>query len=416
MARFSEHHFVTLPHPPNMEAMFSQETASERRDHLTRYGLGALAVYDSFLVGDYLLFPGRFAASVVIRLGIVTPLVLLLVWLLRKPRLARVREGCAAALCVVGCCSILLLNANSDPSPFAQTEPIVFMVLLCMNVVLRVEFLYAAIGTFICAAAEAYVLWSSPMLTMANRFTIGGRVFWAAVLTLLASYSIARQQRLGWLQRLHSRVQRRLLADANAELVNISATDRLTGVSNRYGYDMRLAELWEAAVSSGSLFSVVMVDVDHFKLLNDSFGHPYGDRVLQRIASLLQQALRAEDDFVARIGGEEFIVLLPNSDADAAFRVAERIRLLVNVAGSPAVRGETPLSADEPWSTVSCGTATAVASPLLDPQRIVEAADAALYRAKQAGRNCVQASPALHLLVRNAPHRPWSEVDGTRHP
>lgn len=416
MARFGEHHFVTLPHPPNMEAMFQHETASERRDHLTRYGFGALVVYDLFLIGDYLVSPERFAMSVAIRLGVITPLVLVLGWLLQKPRLASIREGSATALCVTACCSVLLLDGNADLSSVVQTEPGILMVLLCMNVILRVEFLYAVAGTLLCLIVEAYLLSSAHVLTIASRITIGGRVFWVAVLTLLASYSMARQQRLGWLQRLHSRVQRRMLADANAELVNLSATDRLTGISNRYGYDIRLAELWEAAVSSGSLFSVIMLDVDNFKLLNDSFGHPYGDRVLQRIASLLLQALRAEDDFVARIGGEEFIVLLPNSDADAAFRVAERIRLLVQVAGSPAVRGETHLSADEHWSTVSCGTATAVASPLLDPQRIVEAADAALYRAKQAGRNCVQASPALHLLVRNASHRPWSEIDGTRHP
>ncbi len=416
MARFSEHHFVTLPHPPNMEAMFKNETEPERRDHLTRYGLGALVVYNFFLVGDYLVSPGRFALSLVVRLFVISPLVLLLAWMLQKPRWASVREGSAAALCVAGCCSILVLGGNTDLSAVLQSEPGILMVLLCLNVILRVEFLYAIAGTLLCLAAEAYLLTSAHVLTTANRFAIGGRVFWVAVLTLVASYSLARQQRLGWLQRLHSRVQRRMLADANAELVNISATDRLTGISNRYGYDVRLAELWESAVSSGSLFSVIMLDVDHFKLLNDSFGHPYGDRVLQRIASLLLQALRAEDDFVARIGGEEFIVLLPNSDADAAFRVAERIRLLVQVAGSPAVRGEGHLSPDEHWSTVSCGTATAVASPLLDPQRIVEAADAALYRAKQSGRNCVQASPALHLLVPQASHRPWSDIDETQHP
>ncbi len=414
IARFSEHHFVPLPHPPRMEAMFHQEIASERRDHLTLYGLGALVVYDFFLVGDYLISPEHFVRSLSIRLGIITPLVLVFMWLLRKPRWAPIREGSAVALCFVACCSILLLHGRADLFSIVQSEPGIVMVLLCMNVVLRIDFLYAVAGTLLCFAAETCFLVSSHVLTTANRFTIGGRVFWVSVLTLLASYSMARQQRLSWLQRLHSRVQRRLLADVNAELVNLSATDRLTGISNRYGYDIRLAQLWEAAVSRGQLFSVIMVDVDHFKLLNDSFGHPYGDRVLQRIASLLQQALRAEDDFAARIGGEEFIVLLPNSDAGSAFRVAERIRLLVQVAGSPGVRGDGPLSADESWSTVSCGTATAVASPLLDPQRVVDAADAALYRAKQAGRNCVQASsPLTH---QDASHRPWAEIDSQKHP
>ena len=136
--------------------------------------------------------------------------------------------------------------------------------------------------------------------------------------------------------------------------------------------------------------------------MNDTFGHPYGDRVLQRIASLVLQALRAEDDFAARIGGEEFIVLLPDSDAASAFRVAERIRLLVQVAGSPAVRADTQVTGNEHWSTVSCGTASAIASPLLDPQRLVEAADAALYRAKQSGRNRVCSDAAVEVPVRLA--------------
>ncbi len=390
--RFSARHFVTLPHPPPMEEQFRRETAEARRNHLTRYGLGALVVYDFFLLGDYLIYPEHFALSMAVRLGIVTPLVLVFAWWLQRPRSATLREGSTVLLCVAGCCSILMMHGHSTLSSTVQSEPGLLMVLLVMNIVLRVDFLYAVAGTLLCLAAEFCYLYTDHMLSVGDRFTIGGRVLWVGVLTLLASYSLAREQRLSWLQRLHSRVQRRLLAEVNAELRNLSATDRLTGLSNRYGYETRLAELWEAAVALGKPFSVIMIDVDHFKQLNDSFGHPYGDRVLQRIGSLIVQALRAEGDFAARIGGEEFIVLLPDSNEDAAFRVAERIRLLVQVAGSPAVRADAPITGNEHWSTVSCGTATAVASPLQDPQRLVEAADAALYQAKQAGRNRVCAS------------------------
>ncbi len=398
--RFDAHHFVTLPHPPPMEEHFQRETAPERREHLTRYGLGALVIYDFFLAGDYLMYPRHFATAMAIRLGVITPLVLVFAWWLQKPRSAAVREGSTVLLCFAGFCSILLMHGRSDLSSTVQSEPGLLMVLLCMSVILRVEFAYAAVGTLLCLAAECYFLYTSSLLTTGNRFTIGVRVFWVAVLTLVANYSLARERRLAWLQKLHSRVQRHLLAHANAELVNLSATDRLTGLSNRYGYDLRMAELWASATAGASPVSAIMIDVDHFKQLNDSFGHPYGDRVLRRIALLMRQALREEEDFVARLGGEEFVVLLPQTDTDVAMRVAERIRLLVQVAGSPAMRGETQLTGDERWSTVSCGVATAVPVAGMDSQQLIEAADDALYRAKQTGRNRVVASAGLDTLGR----------------
>ena len=88
---------------------------------------------------------------------------------------------------------------------------------------------------------------------------------------------------------------------------------------------------------SGTALSVVVVDVDYFKQLNDRYGHLYGDEVLKRIGSLLQQALRAKDDFAARFGGEEFVILLPATHQAAAMQVAERLRKMVELAGFPAL-------------------------------------------------------------------------------
>ena len=394
-ARFSARTLVKLPYPPAMEQRFEQECSPARRQHLTFYGLLALVIYDAFLVSDYFVYPSHFATAVAVRLGVMTPTVLVLAWFLQRPRRVWLRESGAVLLCVAGLISILCLHDRGDLSATVQTEPGLLMVLLCMNVVLRVDYLYALVGTIACVGIELVFLHGATVLTFGSRVTIVGRVGWVAVLTLIANYTLAREQRMAWLLRLHGRIQGRLLAEANTELLNLSATDRLTGLSNRYGYEMRCGELWQDALVTGQPLSAVMVDVDHFKNLNDSFGHAYGDRVLSRVAALILQALRAEGDFAARIGGEEFVVLLPNSDESAAVRVAERIRLLVQVAGSPAVRGEAQLTGHERWSTVSCGTATTVPTAASDPQHLIEAADAAMYRAKQAGRNRVCSSPAL---------------------
>ena len=394
LARFGERAIVALPYPPVMEQRFEQETGAGRREFLTRYGLMALVIYDLFLVGDYFMYPQHFAEALALRLGIVTPLVLVLTWFLQRPRGVMMREGGAVLLCVVGCLSVLFMHDRDNLAATVQAEPGLLMVLLCMNVVLRVDFAYATFGTLAFMAAEAVFRHGTAMLTFGNRLTIAGRGGWMGVLTLIVNYALAREQRMAWLQRLHSRIQGRMLAEVNAELVNLSSTDRLTGLSNRYAYEMRLDEMWASAMKHGYPLSAVMIDVDHFKNLNDSFGHTYGDRVLQRVASLLMQALRAEDDFAARVGGEEFIVLLPDSDERTAIRVAERIRVLVQVAGSPAVPGDLSIAGNERWSTVSCGTATVMPSSNATPQMLIEAADAAMYRAKQTGRNRVCSSPA----------------------
>jgi len=128
-----------------------------------------------------------------------------------------------------------------------------------------------------------------------------------------------------------------------------------------------------------------MIDVDHFKVLNDVFGHVYGDTVLQRVAALLPQALRGHQDLTARYGGEEFTVLLPNTESETALLVAERIRHLVDVAGTPV--SEHPESESVIWVTVSCGVATSVPSRTHAREELLKAADRALYYAKAAGRN-----------------------------
>jgi len=139
-----------------------------------------------------------------------------------------------------------------------------------------------------------------------------------------------------------------------------------------------------------------MVDVDRFKQTNDNYGHLYGDKVLKRIANLVLEALRKEGDHAARFGGEEFVILLPNTDEPAAMLVAERLRRLVEVAGFPPIE-TARLAADTLVATVSCGVATTVPRSMEERHQLVNAADRALYEAKAAGRNrvcCALYTPA----------------------
>ena len=175
----------------------------------------------------------------------------------------------------------------------------------------------------------------------------------------------------------------RELAEANAQLAERANQDGLTGVGSRRLFDDRLELYWQAARRGGAPLSLLMVDVDRFKSLNDRCGHPAGDSCLRQIARRLSDQCPRAIDLVARYGGEEFAVLLPDTDADGAERVARRLW--------EAVRDRTfevagVLSID---LTISIGVASRRPEAGLTARDLVAAADRALYRAKEAGRDRV---------------------------
>lgn len=170
------------------------------------------------------------------------------------------------------------------------------------------------------------------------------------------------------------------LAEERARLIVISLTDALTGLANRRHFDRQLAQEISRARRYRRALSLVMVDLDHFKRLNDTYGHQTGDRVLQALARTIEREVRPSD-FAARIGGEEFAIVFPETSLRTAVHVAERLRKAVEAAG-----GQDGL----PAITASFGVAAW--SEGLDGNQLLAAADAALYRAKQAGRNRVAAA------------------------
>ena len=381
--RFEAGRINALWFPSELEACYLADTVSARGRMLLMQGLIGLLAYDFFIVGDYLMTPGRFMRAVIIRFAIFTPLVILVSLTLVRRVSAVLMEFGAACLCIAGAAGILSISPGVDLGD--QTGLIVM--LLIANCILRIELPFAAVVSTVMLLMHAVQLYSDRYYSAAEKWYAGGTLGWVALLTLAANYTMTRERRYSYLLQLRGRLQRGLLAGINAELLALSSTDRLTGLPNRRAYDERLLELWRIAQERGEPFSAVMVDVDFFKRLNDTHGHTYGDKVLQRVASLLQQALRSEGDFVARFGGEEFIVLLPNTDTEAAVKVAERMRTLVQVAGSPAMQKDSPFVPSDLWTTVSCGVATCTPETSPDPHRLIMDADTALYRAKKEGRN-----------------------------
>jgi diguanylate cyclase (GGDEF)-like protein/PAS domain S-box-containing protein len=171
---------------------------------------------------------------------------------------------------------------------------------------------------------------------------------------------------------------------------NQAMIDGLTGIANRRRFDETIDREWRRAMRDRSSLSLLMIDVDHFKLYNDIYGHLSGDTCLQEIASAAQDVLHRPSDLLARYGGEEFIVVLPFTDSDGAQQVAEQIRLAVELRRLPHT-GNPPHQV----VTVSIGCATNVLDFDSPKHVLLQAADDALYVAKSAGRNRVEVAEAL---------------------
>jgi len=179
------------------------------------------------------------------------------------------------------------------------------------------------------------------------------------------------------------------LRAAKAELERLSITDGLTGLFNRRYFNTRLSQEFQRAQRYSDPVSLMMLDIDHFKSVNDTYGHPFGDVVLKNIAELVRSTVR-DPDICARYGGEEFSVILPKTHLQGALVVAERIwRELGQQAH--AVEDRDPASGERRTfrATASIGLAFFPSKDIASPEHLVKFADEALYRAKREGRNCI---------------------------
>ena len=182
--------------------------------------------------------------------------------------------------------------------------------------------------------------------------------------------------------RIRNQLLLKIKTDMLEQLVSI---DSLTEVANRRRFDEMLDQEWRRSVRNESPLSIIMIDVDYFKALNDSFGHAAGDVCLKQIALALKNSLRRSSDTLARYGGEEFAAILPNISHADAMKLAEQMR--VNVEAQAIAHPRSPLG---PYVTVSLGLTTAQPKMHESPAQLLVQADEMLYQAKQEGRNRIK--------------------------
>ncbi len=170
------------------------------------------------------------------------------------------------------------------------------------------------------------------------------------------------------------------LAYSHEQINQLTVTDGLTGIANRRAFERAMEVMHTRALRRNSAFSLIICDIDLFKKINDTCGHPFGDHVIRQVAAEMKAVVRS-GDLAARIGGEEFAVLLEDTDTKGAAEVAERLR---NRVEKKQIHHQ-----GTPWPvTISSGVA-AFPDDTGDPEKLINYADQALYRAKQSGRNCV---------------------------
>ena len=169
------------------------------------------------------------------------------------------------------------------------------------------------------------------------------------------------------------------------KLDELSKTDFLTNLYNRRFFDECLQREWKSSLRNHTFLSLLIIDIDYFKRYNDLYGHIEGDKCLQTVASKIADLLHRPRDLAARFGGEEFVVLLPETDVAGAWNIAESIRACIEVL-------EIPIEslAETGKVTISIGLSGILPQKGIAPEVLIRAADEALYIAKKEGRNCIR--------------------------
>jgi diguanylate cyclase (GGDEF)-like protein len=219
------------------------------------------------------------------------------------------------------------------------------------------------------------------------------------MVALVAIYFVRKYQKLS--KKLEVSVKERteelrhtneMLKSANMKLERISMLDGLTSIENRRAFDIEYNKAWKISLREGMPLALIMIDIDHFKIFNDTYGHLLGDQILIRIAEVIKSAIKRPGDLAARYGGEEFVVMLVNTTAKGAAIVAEEIRARIEELGIESEEIKSVL-------TVSLGVASLVPDNEMEPNELIGAADRALYKAKEEGRNKVKVWEKTDIIM-----------------
>ncbi len=386
-----EIHPLTLSFAGPLEREFMDEYMEKSRGHIRFTILISALFYSAFGVLDVAVAPAALKSLALIRFAFFLPVCGLIFGLTYTAVFRRFWQlilgawGLAAGLGIVAMIGVVQGEARN--SYYAG----LIMVFIVLYTWIRVRFVWATIvGWLIVAAFEiltiGFLRTPSRVVLTHNFFFIG-----SSFLGMFACYSMERYARMDFVmarllqdEREKVRTANRRLAAANEELTTLAHIDDLTGIPNRRMFEQDLKRGWRRMAREGKSLALIICDVDNFKSYNDDRGHQAGDECLIRVARAVAGAARRPGDYTARYGGDEFAVILLDTNLRGALRVAEGLCRSVRELKIPH-----PASEVASQVTLSVGVAALVPTHERGPEFLVGKADEYLYQAKARGRNRV---------------------------
>jgi diguanylate cyclase (GGDEF)-like protein len=372
----TQHGRIDPRFPPALEAIYGRETAAGRRRAMKISTLVGCATGTLLIPAFWRLLPDAHPALWLWWAGLGIPTgVICHISFWTRVELAVLERWMAAAGVFVILCFIRLLTAGAHGTASLLLVGVLLMIMLDL-VAARLSFAVAWVFTLAQVA-----LFGAGVQLVPNGGGLSGVVLLVlmAVTSLFALYGnwqLETELRRSFALMLRERLRQAALAQDNVSLRAQAQSDPLTGLGNRRAFDGWMQAAWQASAAAGTTLGVIAIDVDRFKAFNDIYGHPAGDNCLHAIAACLAAQLRDTTDPVARLGGEEFAVLLPCAPPAMWLREAV-LQLRLPHLGNGATA----------FASISCGAATLVPCGASCPDALMRAADTALYQAKQTGRN-----------------------------
>lgn len=380
--------FKRLRFPPDQEAAYREHNAEQRRTQVLAMAVLGLLIHAIYLWCNRAMFSDVPNGALLTMAGISASMLLIAgsTYFIAMPVLWR--EGIFSGGVAVMSITTVWLLSQSDQLTAMAFSVCLALIPMFSGVAARQPFWFTCVPAVITCVAAALML--HPHDAQQKLVVVDSVMMIATntVFTLMLSYALERGVRKEWLLSKIERLQGETLQAATRSLRELSMLDPLTGVCNRRQFEEDLLRIWHESARDRQSLAMLIIDVDYFKLYNDGYGHPVGDRCLKQVAAVINQTAQASRGLAARLGGEEFGILMPRANLSQALQMGEKVCAAVRQAG---IEHRHSLVPGHAVVTVSIGVASMQVEAAMSRRALFAQADDALYQAKKDGRNRVAA-------------------------
>jgi diguanylate cyclase (GGDEF)-like protein len=361
------------------EARYEAEHGRWRAAHLRHTIIFGVLLYVLHDISTYLLLPDHYWIIVLATLFVIVPCSLAVAHMMARVS-ARPRELLATGAILTATALPIFMMYYSDAPHSTHMNTEVILCIVFANMVMGLRFRHAL------AYSSLVLLWATSAVMMKQgvdpelKIALCFQFTSVCLLTTYSNYVVERRRCRDYRTSLEAMMRAEMAETSEKQFQEMSKTDALTGLPNRRFLDERLGE-WFAG--DGSAAAVMMIDIDHFKLFNDTLGHPAGDECLKLIADAFRSAFSEPDAFCARFGGEEFILAIRHAEERDARHLANTVVRAIEALGIPHPGRNDGVEV----VTVSVGVALKPPAERVSQHEMLSQADEALYQAKRGGRN-----------------------------